>query len=236
VSEFLNIEVEQKIGDLSIQVACSLSAPVTLLFGPSGAGKTSLLRMIAGLSRPDRGHVVLRGRTLVETERGTWVQPGDRSIGFVPQRPVLFPHLTVAENVSFGLSHLDREERGQRTARMLELFHASRLIGRMPASLSGGEKQRIALARALAPGPFFLLMDEPFSGMDVDLQTSLFAELTGWLAEEKVPALYVSHDVAEAFSGATEVVLMEAGRICGQGPAETVLASRRDQLLKRLRG
>jgi molybdate transport system ATP-binding protein len=236
VSEFLQIDVEHAVGDLLLRVSCSLSAPWTLLFGPSGAGKTTLLRILGGLTRPDRGRVVLHGRTLVETKSGAWVRPGERAIGFVTQRPTLFPHMDVTANVSFGLSRLNRPLRDERAGQMLELFQAGQLAKRMPADLSGGEKQRVALARALAPEPRLLLLDEPFTGMDADLKAGLLRHLTGWLAERKIPALYVSHEVTEAFQNAAEVVVMEHGRIQAQGPAEVVLAARREQLLRQLGG
>jgi molybdate transport system ATP-binding protein len=234
VSDYLQVEVEHTLGELSLRVSCTLSAPWTVLFGPSGAGKTSLLRVLAGLTRPDRGRVVLHGRTLVETESGGWVPPGQRDIGFVTQRPTLFPHMNVTANVSFGLSGLYGRSRKERVGQMLELFQAGQLAKRMPGDLSGGEKQRVALARALAPGPRLLLLDEPFTGMDADLKVSILQQLTAWLKEREVPALYVSHDVAEAFQTSADVVVIDRGQIRAHGPAQVVLASRREQLLRQL--
>jgi ABC-type sulfate/molybdate transport systems ATPase subunit len=117
---------------------------------------------------------------------------------------------------------------------MLDLFQASQLAKRMPADLSGGEKQRVALARALAPEPRLLLLDEPFTGIDSDLKGSILVQLTAWLAERDVPALYVSHDVAEAFQTEADVVVIDRGEIQAHGPAQVVLASRREQLLRQL--
>jgi molybdate transport system ATP-binding protein len=234
VSDYLQVDVEHTLGELSLRVSCALSAPWTVLFGPSGAGKTSLLRVLAGLTRPDRGRVVLHGRTLVETESGGWVPPGQRAIGFVTQRPTLFPHMNVTANVSFGLSGLDGRSRKERVGQMLELFQAGQLAKRMPGDLSGGEKQRVALARALAPGPRLLLLDEPFTGMDADLKVSILQQLTTWLTEREVPALYVSHDVAEAFQTTADVVVIDHGEIQAHGPARVVLADRREQLLRQL--
>jgi molybdate transport system ATP-binding protein len=234
VSDYLQVDVEHRLGELSLRVSCALSAPWTVLFGPSGAGKTSLLRVIGGLTRPDRGRLVLHGRTLVETEKGVWVPPGQRAIGFVTQRPALFSHMNVTANVSFGLSGLDGRSCKERVGEMLELFQAGQLAKRMPGDLSGGEKQRVALARALAPGPRLLLLDEPFTGMDADLKVSILQQLTTWLTEREVPALYVSHDVAEAFQTAADVVVIDHGQIQAHGPAPLVLASRREQLLRQL--
>ncbi len=233
--DYLRVAVDHTLGDLSLQVSCALSAPWTVLFGPSGAGKTSLLRILGGLIRPDHGQVVLHGRTLVETASGAWVPPAKRAIGFVTQHPALFPHMNVAANVAFGLSRLSSGGSDQRVAQMLELFHAAHLAKRLPGDLSGGERQRVALARALAPQPRFLLLDEPFTGLDADLKAAIMEQLTAWLAARKVPALYVSHDVAEAFETAADVMVIDRGRIRAHGPAAVVLAGRREQLLRQLK-
>jgi molybdate transport system ATP-binding protein len=230
----MQIDVEHALGDLSLRVSCVLSAPWTVLFGPSGAGKTSLLRILGGLVRPGRGRVVFQGRTLVETEHGVWVPAAKRTIGFVTQRPTLFPNMDVTANVAFGLYGLDRHARDRRVAQMLELFHAAQLASRMPADLSGGEKQRVALARALAPEPRLLLLDEPFTGLDADLKAAIMEQLAAWLLERKVPVLYVSHDVAEALETAADVMVMDRGLIQAHGPAQVVLAGRREQLLRQL--
>ena len=233
-SAYLQADIGHTLGDLSLRVSCALSAPWTVLFGPSGAGKTSMLRVLGGLTRPERGRVVLEGRTLIETESGVWVPPAERGIGFVTQQPALFPHMDVSGNVAFGLSGLSRRSSAERVGQMLQLFHANHLAKRRPADLSGGEKQRVALARALAPEPRLLLLDEPFNGLDADLKASILKQLTEWLAERKIPALYVSHDVAEVFQTAADVVVIESGQIQAHGPAPVVLAARREQLLRQL--
>ncbi len=234
MSEYLQSEIEHTLGDLSLRVSCALAAPWTVLFGPSGAGKTSLLRVLGGLINPNRGRIVLRGRTLVDTANGVWVRPAQRGIGFVTQRPTLFPNMDVTANVAFGVSGLSRRSSEERVAQMLELFHAGHLAKRMPADLSGGERQRVALARALAPEPTLLLLDEPFTGLDADLKVSIMAQLTASLAQRQVPALYVSHDVAEAFQTAADVMVIDHGQIQAHGPAQVVLAARREQLLRQL--
>jgi ABC-type sulfate/molybdate transport systems ATPase subunit len=178
--------------------------------------------------------VVLDGRILVETESGVSVPPAERGIGFVTQQPALFPHMDVIGNVAFGLSRLGRRSSGERVGEMLQLFQAGHLARRRPADLSGGEKQRVALARALAPEPRLLLLDEPFTGLDADLKVSILEPLTAWLAERKIPALYVSHDVAEAFQTAADVMVIENGQIEAHGPAQVVLACRRQQILRQL--
>lgn len=224
---YLAIDVEQQLGALRLQVRCAISAPWSILFGPSGAGKTSLLRLIAGLSTPERGQVLFAGQPLR-------ARPAQRKIGFVTQRPALFPHMTVTENVSFGLSRLDRRSAQTRAAEMLELFDASQLATRLPDRLSGGEKQRVALARALAPEPRLLLLDEPFTGLDAGLKAGILTRLRPWLQQRGIPALYVSHDVTEALETAAEVILLEHGQVKDQGPASVVLAAQRKQLLLQL--
>jgi molybdate transport system ATP-binding protein len=230
----LQVDVEHTLGDLSLRISCALSAPWTVVFGPSGAGKTSLLRVLGGLIKPERGRVVLHGRTLVETESRTWVPPAKRGIGFVTQSPALFPRMNVSANVAFGLADLSRSSREDRVAQMLELFHAGHLAKRFPSDLSGGEKQRVALARALAPEPRLMLLDEPFNTLDADLKVSILEQLTAWLAARSIPALYVSHDVAEAFQTGADVVVINKGEITAHGPAKVVLAGRRAQLLQQL--
>jgi molybdate transport system ATP-binding protein len=230
VSEYLQVEIEHALGDWALHVSCKLSDPWTVLFGPSGAGKTSVLRVLAGLMRPDRGRVVLLGRTLVDTSSGTWVGPARRGIGFVTQRPTLFPNMNVTDNVLFGLSG------NTRVGEMLELFEAGHLAKRMPGELSGGEKQRVALARALAPEPRMLLLDEPFAGLDAELKGGILERLTAWLGTREVPALYVSHDVVEVLQTGADVVVMDGGEIRAHGPARVVLASEREQLLRQLGG
>ncbi len=234
MSEYLRIDVEHTLGELTLRIDCALSAPWTVLFGPSGAGKTSLLRVLGGLTRPHRGRVVLHGRMLADSSNGTWVSPAQREIGFVTQRPTLFPNLNVSANVAFGLRGLSRQSSEERVVQMLELFQASQLAERMPADLSGGERQRVALARALAPQPRLLLLDEPFTALDAGLKGLILEQLTHWLEEYKVPALYVSHDVAEAFQTSADVMVIERGKIKAQGPPETVLATQREQLLRQL--
>ena len=231
---FLTAGLEHHIGSFDLHIRFALTRPWTVLFGPSGAGKSTILRILAGLVDPDRGTISLHNRILVDTGQGLSIPPGQRQIGYMAQQPALFPHMTVQQNVAFGLSGQPKDEAARRVNETLELFRGASLSNRLPHELSGGEYQRVALARALAPEPALLLLDEPFSGLDGDLKASILNELTAWLAARRVPALYVSHDVAEAYQTGAEVLVIDKGRLEVQGPVEEVLAARRERLLQQL--
>ncbi|HVJ07615.1 MAG TPA: ATP-binding cassette domain-containing protein [Acidisarcina sp.] len=231
---FLTAQLQSRLGSFSLRAEFSLWAPWTVLFAPSGAGKTSVLRLLAGLTRPDRGSVLFRGNTLVNTAQGIFLPPGLRSIGFVTQQSALFQHMSVAENVAFGLRKLPLAERQRRVEAMLSLLQAESLANRRPAQLSGGEQQRVALARALAPEPQMVLLDEPFSALDATLKERVLPRLAAWLDERNIPAFYVSHDLAEAFQTAAEVIVMHEGVVVAQGSADEVLAEERNRLLRNL--
>lgn len=231
---FLKADIAHRIGSLDLQVCFQLTSPWTVLFGPSGAGKSTILRILAGLTEPDSGTITLQNQLLLSTENKQSIPAGHRRIGFVTQKPTLFPHLNIRSNIGFGLHTLPQEQRDQRIDEMLRLFRIENFANRQPRELSGGEYQRAALARALAPEPKLLLLDEPFTGLDTVLKESILAELTAWLAERNLPALYVSHDLVEAYQTAAEVIVIENGKIEEQGPVQKVLAPRRQRLLQQL--
>ncbi|MCJ0869691.1 ABC transporter ATP-binding protein [Streptomyces sp. AP-93] len=184
---------------------------LTAVLGPSGCGKTTLLRIIAGFLRADAGTVTLDGRTL--TGPGVHLPPERRRIGIVPQEGALFPHLSVARNVAFGLTGLDRAARMRRTQEMLELVGLAGYGERMPHELSGGQQQRIALARALAPQPALVLLDEPFNALDAALRTGVRADVRAALHATGATALLVTHDQQEALSTADLVAVVRDGRV-----------------------
>ncbi|GIX46522.1 MAG: ABC transporter [Candidatus Tectimicrobiota bacterium] len=196
------------VEDLSFGVA---QGEIVALLGPSGCGKTTTLRLIAGFERPDAGSVELGGTLLVDRHR--FVPPERRGVGMVFQDFALFPHLTVAANVAFGLRRLDAAARAARVEEMLALVELTALARRYPHELSSGQQQRVALARALAPRPAVLLLDEPFSNLDARLRWQMLHEVRALLRRLHVTALFVTHDQEEAFALADRVGVMQQGRL-----------------------
>ena len=184
---------------------------VFALIGPSGSGKTSILRLLAGFERPAVGGIVLDGRVLEATDRH--VPPERRGIGFVFQDLALFPHLTVLENVAFGLRKLPREARRRRALEILEQVEIAALATQSPQDLSGGEQQRVAIARALAPYPRLILLDEPFANLDPSLRDDVRTRVHRIIKEQAMTAIMVTHDHSEAMSVAERIGVVRAGRI-----------------------
>ncbi len=184
---------------------------IACLLGPSGCGKTTILRLVAGFENPTSGRIVVAGEVLADN--GIFVAPEARGIGYVFQDFALFPHLTVSENVTFGLRTLDKTAQQKRADEMLELVGLTAMAKRYPHELSGGQRQRVALARALAPKPKLLLMDEPFASLDVGLRETLGLEVRALLKKLHTTALFVTHDQLEAFSIADQIGVMNNGVI-----------------------
>jgi iron(III) transport system ATP-binding protein len=189
------------------------SGRIGVLIGPSGCGKTSLLRAVAGLERVSAGRITMAGQTLSDAGAGVHLEPEARRIGMVFQDYALFPHLSVADNVAFGVHHLPRAERGARVQKMLDLVGLGHAAKRAPHQLSGGQQQRVALARALAPQPQLLLLDEPFSSLDVDLRERLAHDVRQILKDHGTTALVVTHDQFEAFALGDVIGVMNKGRL-----------------------
>jgi molybdate transport system ATP-binding protein len=246
----LSVQLRHRIGALKIDVEFELTKPWTILFGPSGSGKTTILRAIAGLLRPDFARIVSRDLadageqqsvTLVDTERGVFLPAHRRAVRFAPQQAALFPHLTVLENLTYGLRP------GRKTAdemtvseseigHLLSSFRIAELASKRPVELSGGEAQGVNLARAVVAGNgHLLLLDEPFSGLDMPQRD----ELVGSLLQRQSDAaagqiLSVTHDVGEAFQIEAEVIRIADGRMVAHGPVKVVLAEERKRLLAQL--
>ncbi|MCX4820141.1 ABC transporter ATP-binding protein [Streptomyces sp. NBC_01142] len=209
--------------DAAVLEALDLTVPsgaLAAVLGPSGCGKTTLLRIIAGFLRADAGTVTVGGRTL--TAPGVHLPPESRRIGIVPQEGALFPHLSVARNVAFGLTGLDRGARRRRTEEMLDLVGLGGYGDRMPHELSGGQQQRISLARALAPEPALVLLDEPFNALDSALRAGVRADVRTALRSIGATALLVTHDQQEALSTADLVAVVRNGTIAQCGTPQEV--------------
>ena len=230
----LELALDTRRGSFHLQIECRFDSDWTVIFGPSGAGKSTLLRLISGLDRPDRGRIVLDGEQLTNTEIGAFLKPDRRRTALVAQLPALFPHMSVVSNVSYGLANLDRDRRSARVDEMLELVGAKDLINRRPLHLSGGEAQRIALARALAPLPRLLLLDEPFSALDGTASDALLSRLQAWLRDHRVQTILFTHDATDAYATGAEVALLHEGRLAALGPASLALAPERQRIIDRL--
>lgn len=196
------------------------SGEIIAFLGPSGSGKTTALRLIAGFETPDAGMIEIGTKIMVNHK--TFVPPEVRGVGMVFQEYALFPHLTVAGNLAFGLRNLDARTRAQRVAGMLETVGLTPFAGRYPHELSGGQQQRVALARALAPRPSILLLDEPFSNLDADLMAQMHNEVYTILRELGTTALFVTHDQEEAFMIADRVGILNQGRLEQLGRPEEI--------------
>jgi len=224
----LEARIARRMGPLDLRIDLSLGSDTVLLAGPNGAGKSSLLRLLLGVLRPDAGRIALDRAVLFDAEEGIDVPPEERGLAYVPQDYALFPHMDVLRNATFGLAALDRREQVRRATSWLERLGAGHLVERFPAALSGGERQRVALARALARTPRALLLDEPFASLDPIARQELRGSLAGWLREWRLPALVVSHDLADA-ALADRIAVIERGRVVQQGTlAELRRAPRSD--------
>ena len=210
-------------------------APVTVLFGPSGSGKTTVLRCVAGLERPDAGSVRFGGEAWSEGGR-LLVPPQRRGVGLLLQDHALFPHLTVAANVAFGLGGRPRAARAARVREVARRLRVEELLPRRPAEISGGQRKRVALARALAPEPRLLLLDEPLSALDAPTREELRGELRALLAASGVPAIVVTHDRVEALALGDRLAVLAEGGIRQVGPVLEVLATPADLAVARVVG
>ncbi len=212
-SASLSVAIRRQIDQFTLDVAFETAGGVTALLGPSGAGKTLTLRAIAGLLRPDSGRITLGSVSLFDAATGTNVPARDRRIGYVFQQYALFPHLSVADNVAYGLHAWPSETQGARVHELLETMDLAALASRRPRTLSGGQQQRVALARALAPKPDLVLLDEPLASLDMPLRHKLGAELRALHERTGIAMVLVTHDPDEAARIADNVVQMAAGHV-----------------------
>jgi iron(III) transport system ATP-binding protein len=201
------------------------SGEILALLGPSGSGKTTLLRLIAGFETPDAGRVCICDQTVVDVADSVWVAAEDRGVGMVFQDYALFPHLTVAQNISFGLHRSSKKEQRLRVAELLRLTELTDYAARYPHQLSGGQQQRVALARALAPRPRVVLLDEPFNGLDPELRPQMRREVAQILRQLRTAAILVTHDQEEALGMADRVAVIRHGELQQVGTPEDIYYS-----------
>lgn len=219
------------MGAFRLDVALAADGGVIALFGPSGAGKTSVVNAIAGLLTPEEGRIALNGDVLFCSERRINVPPHKRRIGYVFQEGLLFPHLTVRQNLLYGRRFAPYAEPGPALDAVADLLGIAHLLDRRPARLSGGEKQRVALGRALLAKPRLLLMDEPLASLDAGRKEEILPHIKRLRDETRLPIVYVSHVAAEVRRLATTVARMEEGRVVAVGPVQEVLAAEREAIL-----
>ena len=233
----LRVRIRKKLGaSFGLDVDFALQPGISILFGASGAGKTTLLDCIAGLVAPEAGLISISSRTLFDSAKGIDVPVVRRNIGYVFQDLALFPHLSVASNVAYGISRLPAVERRQRVARCLDAMGISSLSHRRPSQLSGGERQRVALARALVTEPSLLLLDEPLAGLDLPVRMKIAEDLRRSIQSLPIPVIYVTHSRDEVFMLGDDLLVLENGTVTAQGTPHKVLSAPRGETVAQLAG
>lgn len=218
----LRVDIHASAGSFDLNVAFQIDSHTAALLGPSGSGKTLTLRAIAGLLSPDYGRISLDGEFLYDSRHSIDVPIRKRHVGYMFQDYALFPHLTVAENIAFGLRGVPKDEAKDLVSWTIAQLRLDGLDGRYPSRLSGGERQRVALGRALAPQPRLLLLDEPFSALDVPTRSALTEEFLEMRATIDVPMLLVTHDIGEAYALCDELIVLDAGHVLQGGAKDAV--------------
>jgi len=219
----IDVDIEQRRGDFDLAVRFRSDAPVLGLFGRSGSGKTTVVNAIAGIGRPARGRIVMNGEILFDSARGIDLPPEQRRLGYVFQDGLLFPHLDVEANLLYGLRRAARRQRVTDRDRVIELLGLRELLRRLPDTLSGGEKQRVAIGRALLAQPRLLLMDEPLASLDIPRQNEVLRYIEQLRDELRIPIVYVTHSVAEITRLADTVVLLSEGKSLAVGDVDEVM-------------
>jgi molybdate transport system ATP-binding protein len=233
----LDVRIRKRFaGGFQLAAEFRAGAGITILFGPSGSGKTTLLKCVAGLETPDSGRVAVGPRVLFDSEQKIDLPVRGRAIGYLFQSLALFPHLSVEANVAYGLAGKPADTRRRRVREILESFRVAHLSGRKPGAISGGERQRVALARSLVTDPALLLLDEPLSALDSIVKSKIIEDLRAWNTSRNIPIVYVTHSPAEAFALGERIVVLESGAVLAQGTPQEVLAAPRHETVAQLAG
>lgn len=222
--------------EFAVDVEFEAIAGFTILFGASGAGKTTLLDCVAGLTQPDRGRIAIGDRVLFDSSSGVNLPVAERRVGYVFQNLALFPHMTAEQNVCYGLNHLRSQDRAQRTAAILQAFRIGHLSRRNVRDISGGERQRVALARTLVTDPHLLLLDEPLAALDAPTKSHIIDDLRQWNRTRGIPVLYVTHSREEVFALGECVIVLAAGRILRGGTPHEVMSAPLQETVAQLAG
>lgn len=233
----LEVDIRARVRGFALEVAFQAhNGEILALFGPSGAGKSLTLRCLAGLLRPEEGHIALNGRVLFDAASAVNVSPRERGVGYVPQHYALFPHLTVTENIAYGLTGHSPAEKQALVTEMVQLMRLEGLETRWPAQLSGGQQQRVALARALVTKPEVLLLDEPFTALDGPIRGRLQNELLALQRCFRIPTLLITHDLAEAYALSDRLAVLNEGQVLQVGPKDEVLRQPATRIVARFVG
>ena len=239
--EQLTVRVQKRFrgesdSQFTLEVQLAVAGGFTILFGASGAGKSTLLDCIAGLQTPDEGTIAIGETILFDSQSRVNLPPSRRSVAYLLQSLALFPHMTVEQNVQYGLASLNKADRDARSGDVLESFRISSLVQRRPNEISAGERQRVALARALVTLPRVLLLDEPLTALDAVTKARILDDLRAWNRRHRIPILYVTHDREEVFALGESAIVLEEGRIVAQGSPHEVLQRPQSETVAQLAG
>ncbi len=231
----LRIDIDTHVGDFHLRPAFEAGNELVVLFGPSGCGKSLTLQAVAGLLTPDAGHIELPGGAVAfDAATRTYLPPQRRNVGYVVQELALFPHMTARQNIEFGIAGWPTSRRRERVSHLLTLLGLEGLDDRRPRQMSGGQQQRVALARALAAEPSLLLLDEPFSALEAPLRSMLRREVAGIRRRLDLTALFVTHDLGEAYALGDHIVVYDDGRVLQHGDKDDVFRHPRSRRVAEL--
>jgi len=233
----LAVSITKNFGaEFSLDIACTFEPGITIVFGPSGAGKTTLLDCIAGLTPPNHGRIAIGPRVLFASEIRRNTALRHRNVGYVFQDLALFPHLSAEQNIAYSLNAVPAGERRARVNAILESFRIGHLRARKPGEISGGERQRVALARSLVTNPSALLLDEPLAALDARTKSAIIEDLRAWNETHRVPILYVTHSREEVFALGERVIVVEHGRVIADGTPHEVMSAPMQETVAQLAG